>query len=1008
MNQALREKLWAWRWPLSVVVITLIGLTIRVCMAWAMRYPACNGDFSIIGLMARHMALGTDYPVFAYGVAYMGSLEPALAALLAKLLHIEISAFIVNLSPALVGTLLLPLLYLFGRDAGNRRAGLLAMLYCLVGSDTLLHNSVAPRGGYMNVMVCGLLALWLACRIATRERRGEPVSWRTYFWMGLAAGIAWWTTQLIVVFLLAAIVVLTIGFRWRMVKMGLLPALVGVLLGSLPWWIWNITYQWGSLDFGGSMARLPFSQGIVSFGHMFLRLIEMDPLASWRGAPRLLILLGLVACFVGVLIWERLHKAQDERFFYRLGVLLLALFMIGIYSTSGFSRVNTTRYLLPLFPALAIVVAVSCNWLLERFKFPWGWLAFVAVIPPFILLLPRMFNGVTADRAQWEMAEQLQKEVAPLCDGNFVGDLYTTHWLNFASREQVCLATLPLERYASYARRVELAERRAYINGYGNLDAFLMATKSASRKITVGNMSIDYGLIPPSNKWRYVIPQDIIAIRDQQGTNCQALLLDSVLDTSWSTLLKPKSTSSLSITFKRPVNLCGIRLISLYNFYPWQISIEGRKDDHSPWHTLLPPLGVTSYFWSGPYAMIDGVQFFQEFRLIPSEDGISEVRLVMYGPQNGEEPVKLGEALFMETNGAGSGTAGEGWETMGTPSTIVTQCVTALQNENLTRFYAPRWLAERISMATTNTTRTMLPSLFARSIPEMAGADSRNPIPLTFSENTGLFMDARDVPRTRDVLRKAELAWREIPLGAMTLLAVTADSLSHAGSIYSRVFWTEQGCFGANFSKEKAQLLCESAIRGTTMTNAQSRLEALLESVQIYPPHYPARQALVQALQAEGLIDEAISNAAILKIMTQPTVPGIATFRNSVEFLGVTMADLVQRGQPLPIRYYWKCGADVIPEKWAVFVHIKNKDGLVQDDHVLLPETPIETLRYQPFPEILSECRTVTIPPTTKPGHYQIWIGLLDRKTDKRVSVTSTLPHKRNAVQLPIHLTVLP
>ncbi|MEI8138555.1 MAG: hypothetical protein WCI03_01665 [bacterium] len=1008
MNPGLRAKLWNWRWPLGVTLITVIGLVIRLCMAWAMRYPACNGDFSVIGLMAKHMAEGTDYPVFAYGVAYMGSLEPGLAALLAKLLNIEVSAFIVNLSPALIGTLLLPLLYLFGREAGSRRAGLMAMLYCLVGSDTLLHNSVAPRGGYMNVMVGGLLALWLACRIASRESRGVPVSWRTYFWMGLAAGVAWWVTQLVVVFLMAAGVILLTGFRWRMVKVGLIPALIGTLLGSLPWWLWNIANQWGSLDFGGGMAKVPFSQGIVSFGHMFLRLLEMDPLASWRGAPRLIVLLGLMTCFIALLIRERIRAAQDDRFFFRLGALLLAVFMIAVYSTSGFSRVNTTRYLLPLFPAVAVMLAVACNWLLERFRLPWGWAAFILLIPPNILLLPKMFDGVPADRARWEMAAQLQKEVAPFCDGNFVGDHYTTHWLNFASREQLCVATYPLERYAPYARRVELAERRAYLNGYGNLGAFLLATKSADRQTVVGNMLVDYGLIPPSNKWHYVEPDTISTVRDHQGKDCGKVLIDSVMDSSWSTLLKSGSTGSLTFAFGRPTRLCGVRLFSLNNSYPWRVSIEGRQDKDSPWQSLMPPLGVTSYFWSGPYVMIDGVQYFQEFRFDSPEGGISEIRLTLFGPMEGEDFIKLGETLFMESDSMARGTVGEGWASTNTPATLVTRGVTALQKEGLKRFYAPRWLTERISAATSNTLSTLLPSLFTRSIHEMAGADSRDPFPLGFPVNTGLFMDSRDVPRSREVLRAAELTWREIQLGSITLLAVEADQQSHAGSMYSRVFWTEHGCFSANYSKEKSQLLYESAIRGTTSTNHQARLSALRQAVQTYPPHYPARQALVSALTAEGLVSEANTNDAVLKVTTQPAMPAAATFRNGVELLGVTVGDLAQRGQTLPIRYYWKCQSNVTPETWAVFVHFKKKGSLFQDDHVLLAEAPLETIRYQPFPEILVESRNVTIPQSATPGDYQIWIGLLDRQTGNRVTATSLLPNKKNAIDLPARLTILP
>jgi len=811
-----------------------------------------------------------------------------------------------------------------------------------------------------------------------------------------------------VVFLLAAGVVLLAGFRWRIVRHGLLPAMAGVLMGSLPWWAWNIAHQWGSLDFGSGMAKVPFSQGIVSFGHMFLKLIEMDPLFAWRGAPRLVLLLGLVSCFAVLLIRDRIRKAQDDRFYFRLATGMLAVFMIAVYSTSAFSRVNTTRYLLPLFPALAIMVAVGCDWLLERFRMPWGWLAFILVIPPNVLLLPRMFDGVPADRAKWEIAAQLQKNVAPLCDGNFVGDHYTTHWLNFASREQLCLATLPLERYAPFARRVELAERRAYLNGYGNLGEFLLATKGAGRRTQVGDMSVDYGLIPPSDKWRYVESRDVTASCDKLGADCGTALRDSVMDTSWTMLIKPGSTENLSFAFGRPVRLCGMRLISQNNLYAWRISIEGRKDEGSSWRILLPPVGVTSYFWSGRHVMIDGLQYFQEFRFDSPEGGIREVRLVLQGPKDNEEPVRLSEVLFMEKEGTAKGAAGEGWGDAGEPARLVAQGVAALQREGLTRFYAPRWLAERIWVATSNTTTTVLPSLMTRSIDEMAGADSRDPVPVFFAENTGLFMDSRDVPRSREVLRQAELMWREIPMGAITLLAVAPDRITHAGSMYSRVYWTELGCFSANFSKERAQLLYESAMREAGLTNRQFHLEALREAVTAYPPHYPARQALVSALMAAGETQEANSNAAVLKVMTQPAVQGNAAFRNGVELLGVSLEGPFKRGQTVLLSYYWKCRNDVNPEKWAVFVHIKKSDFKFQDDHVLLSGIPVETIRYQPFPEILIETRKVTIPETAFPGNYQLWIGLLDRKTGTRVAVTTALRQTRKAVEIPVSFTVLP
>ena len=66
MKSTFRERIRMWRWPILAGLITLVGAILRIALAWAMRFPAGNGDFSIISLMAKHMAEGSDFPVFAY------------------------------------------------------------------------------------------------------------------------------------------------------------------------------------------------------------------------------------------------------------------------------------------------------------------------------------------------------------------------------------------------------------------------------------------------------------------------------------------------------------------------------------------------------------------------------------------------------------------------------------------------------------------------------------------------------------------------------------------------------------------------------------------------------------------------------------------------------------------------------------------------------------------------------------------------------------------------------
>ena len=230
------------RWTLIVTLVVLIGLGLRVFKAWTLRYST-EPDSSICALMVKHMVEGRDIPVFFYGQAYMGNTESLVSAALCQLLGLVPTNFMVILGTALVGTFLLPVLYLFGRDAGNRRAGLLAMLFCLVGSDTNFHYAVSPHGAYMTLMVCGLFTVWLACRLANRLAREATIPPLHYLALGLIAGLGWWGTQLVIVFLSTAASLLLLRCRWSLVRIGLPLSLAGFFLGGLPWWVWNATHQ---------------------------------------------------------------------------------------------------------------------------------------------------------------------------------------------------------------------------------------------------------------------------------------------------------------------------------------------------------------------------------------------------------------------------------------------------------------------------------------------------------------------------------------------------------------------------------------------------------------------------------------------------------------------------------------------------------------------------------------------------------------------------------------------
>ena len=69
------------------IALLLLALAAGLWLLWATAALCLNisPDYAIVVTMARDIAHGRGFPVFFYGQAYMGSLEPAFSALLCRL-----------------------------------------------------------------------------------------------------------------------------------------------------------------------------------------------------------------------------------------------------------------------------------------------------------------------------------------------------------------------------------------------------------------------------------------------------------------------------------------------------------------------------------------------------------------------------------------------------------------------------------------------------------------------------------------------------------------------------------------------------------------------------------------------------------------------------------------------------------------------------------------------------------------------------------------------------------
>ncbi|MEI6219400.1 MAG: hypothetical protein WCP86_10920, partial [bacterium] len=547
--------------------------------------------------------------------------------------------------------------------------------------------------------------------------------------------------------------------------------------------------------------RTPFLDGLMAFGVGFLHLVELSPLTHKLNIARFALFAAIMILFLVILVRDRIRSENSGTFHFRLAAPLLILVgaIIGA-SSSNIMFPGADRYLLPLFPPVAVMLAVSCDWLLRKWRFPLGWLVMIVLIPKHIYSLPKMPRDLIIDRPQWEVASQLAETIGPLCDGVCVGS-YSFHWMNFASGEKLCVAAMPRERYAPYARRAEVANNPAFLADHCDIREFLHYTMGMSKQKIVAGVPVDYNLTPPPDDWRYVEPTTVTAAgADWQP--CGGSLTDAVMDTAAAVVVTTNS-STLTFVFNRPVPLCGIRFFSPSDNYPDRMVVEGVTNEGGPWQEMSPATKRTGYFWSGRHIMLEGLQAFQEVRFAPPTNGVTSVRLD-FQPGRAPQSIRLGEILFLE-----KAPMPEGEE----PS--VESCLATLRLKGVKQFYGPRWLSGRIAIAAKGEISVLAPSSVSRSVNEMPTRNSPFPYPVVIRQTTGLMMDIRNAPRSRTILSSVGLHWEESPLGNHVLFVVKAPDAGEDAARYPTFYWTEQGCFGAvmgRFANLRAAIVFDEAI----------------------------------------------------------------------------------------------------------------------------------------------------------------------------------------------------
>ena len=337
-------------------VFGLLGLLLALHLA----FPRLDADQAVTGLMGVY-ALRGEFPTFFWMQDHAGVPEAYVAAPLFFLFGI--SRRVLDVVPAL-GTLALALaVFRTGAVLFGRGVGLLGVLFMTVVSAYVAANYTLARSYYVEHLLVGQVvllgaALWLARPLS------EPARCRVAIAMGLAGGLGlYFNFQIVDALVPAALALLLVDpalpFR-RAAWLGL-----GAFgLGSLPFWAYNLSHDWATFATG---ARF---QGRFS-GAETARILFFDLLPVILGVragtdqpPHLpgplawtipLIVGGAVALLLARVVMGLGRLRRDSA---RAGEALLLAGIAVTFSViwyGGYIRVP--RYLLPLIPLLALVLA---------------------------------------------------------------------------------------------------------------------------------------------------------------------------------------------------------------------------------------------------------------------------------------------------------------------------------------------------------------------------------------------------------------------------------------------------------------------------------------------------------------------------------------------------------------------------------------------------------------------------------------------------------------------------
>ncbi|MBQ9727049.1 MAG: hypothetical protein IJV65_06050 [Kiritimatiellae bacterium] len=585
--------------PLSrTLALALLALE-GAWLAWAAR-AAClspSPDYAVVVDMVRDMSAGERFPVFFYGQAYMGSLEPAASALLCAVFGF--SPFLVALGSALVAWLACAAVAFFAKRAAGWTGAAFALLFAFPGPWYWNHFSVSPRGGYPLAV---LLAV-AGCGIAATSRlvsdpggRPRPAPFAAF---GLACGLALWNNLLAAPALAAGGLVLLGRLRAKAFSPRVWgPGAAAFLAGSAPWWIWNAANDWGGLDFSSTLPATGTYNAVRSILGPTLRTFVGADAAHPAAAalPAAFAALGALA-LAGALLRPRRAPALRLLAVAALHAFLLLL----LWGKTPFGAKSPPRYLLPV----AATTWLFCGAGLAGWTSGGARRRAVAAAAALVALAAGAVQfGASAGRflEMRREGEALLAQVRAGTDGrpDYVYASYALDRLGWMSDREITLVCPLRCREPWRDAGMDRSDDVAVLQGYGYFEEFVSSTCGSVSRGAIGGTGAFVRPVPPEPAFEAAGAEEAPAL-DAAGRDRGGEVFDDDVSTAAALPPGPDGAGTLEIAFPEPRTLCGASIVFRAPEPPVAGAFAEAVDPDSGECVPLAGNGhPAGYYWSGP------------------------------------------------------------------------------------------------------------------------------------------------------------------------------------------------------------------------------------------------------------------------------------------------------------------------------------------------------------------------------------------------------------------------